>query len=144
MTEEARSIWRGIGISLGVNLIIFLALVVIVCWAMGGRAAWGQSTVAVDLTRASLTWSWEQGEGGAVTAFRMKCGATTGSYTVAVTVSDPAARSMPLASVVTSPGKYFCAVSALNSFGESANSGEVSFDCGVSPVSPSLLQIRAN
>ena len=105
--------------------------------------AQAQTTIAVDITRAKFTWTWTQGSGGAVAAFRMKCGATAGNYTLLVSIPDPAARSLALSDVVTSPGKYFCTISAANAFGESPNSNEVSFDAGIAPAAPAGLSIQA-
>ena len=115
-------------------------LVACLLWA---APAWAQSTIAVDITRARLSWEWTPGTGGLVEAFRMQCGPTAGVYTLLVSVPDPAARSLALSAVVTTPGRYFCVVSAMNQFSESANSNEVSFTAGVGPVAPVDLSIQA-
>jgi len=100
--------------------------------------------IAVDLQRAKLSWEWAQGDGGVAESFHIKCGAATGSYTILVAVADPALRIYPLSAVVTSPGRYFCTVSALNQFAESANANEVSFEAGLVPTAPSNLLLQAN
>lgn len=54
-----------------------------------------------------------------------------------------AVRSVALSVVTTVESKYFCVVSAANSYGESDNSNEVSFDAGTVLVNPVSLTIQA-
>lgn len=89
--------------------------------------------VTVDIAKANMSWSWSQGEGGAVEKWLIKCGPTAGSYTSTVQLAVPAARSIPLTQVVSTVGEYFCVVAATNTFGPSANSNEVRFIAGKAP-----------
>ena len=102
-----------------------------------------QAVISVDITKARLSWTWTQGTGGAVSEFRVKCGATAGSYTGTTVLTDPTARSVPVQQVVSGPGNYFCVVTAANQFGESGSSNEVPFAAGNAPAAPSGLQITA-
>ena len=101
------------------------------------------TTLAVNLDRATLSWSWSAGTGGTPDEFRVKCGPSPGNYTITHVVADPAARSVPIKDVIVNSGRYFCAVSAANAFGESALSNEVSFDAGNIPISPTDLKVTA-
>lgn len=101
------------------------------------------TTLAVDIDRATLSWNWSVGTGSPVEEFRVKCGPSTGSYTITHIVADPAARSVPVKDLITNAGTYFCAVSAANAFGESALSNEISFDTGSIPLPPTNLKVSA-
>ena len=111
--------------------------------ALFAQLAYGQTTLAVDLDRAALTWNYTQGTGGAVEEFRMHCGPSTGNYDTMLAIADPAARSVPVRDVVSGRGRYFCAVSAANIAGESAVSNEVFFDAETIPVAPTNLSVTA-
>jgi hypothetical protein len=105
--------------------------------------AYAQATsVAVDITKAKMTWGWDKGTGGDAAGFNVKCGTTSGSYTIVVPLTDPAARSIPVSQVISATGKYFCVITAVNQFGESAPSNEISFDAGTVPVPPAGLTIQ--
>ena len=82
----------------------------------------------------SLSANGVQGTGGIATEFRLKCGAISKTYTFTKIIPDPAARTIPLSQVVTTVGKYFCAVTAANQYGESGASNEVFFDAGRVPA----------
>ena len=97
--------------------------------------------LAVDLNKARFEWNWAQGTGGLASAFSMKCGSESGNYTNSVRVEDVSVTQMPLSSLVASPGEYYCAVSAVNEFGESAVSNEVHFKAGLSPLPPQSNRI---
>jgi hypothetical protein len=115
----------------------------LLCLCLWAAPAHAQTTVVVDITKAKLVWAWAQGNGGPVEKFNIKCGPTTGAYSILVSLPTPAARAIPISTVVTAPGTYFCVVSAANQFGESGNSNQVSFAAGVGPVTPSGLVIQA-
>lgn len=83
--------------------------------------------VAVDLAKAQFRWGWTQGTGGMVDKFLVRCGPTTGTYTIQNAQLDPAARQMAVNLVVTAEGTYFCVVLAANAGGTSGPSPEVSF-----------------
>ena len=102
-----------------------------------------QTTISVDIAKARLSWTWAQGTKGPVAEFRVKCGAAAGTYTTITRLADPAIRSVAVSAVLSGPGTYFCVVSAANSFGESANSNEVTFAAGDVPTAPSGFQIQA-
>ena len=107
--------------------------------------AWAQTTISVDINRATLSWQWTQGTGGPVTEFRVKCGTASGIYTLpvvkVVATLIPPPLSLPVKSAIPGPGTYFCVVTAANQFGESGPSNELPFAAGVVPVGPSNLQI---
>lgn len=110
---------------------------------VGGAApVAAQTTIAVDITKATLAWTWTQGTGGAVEEFRVKCGPSSGTHTT-THLAPPAARSVPVLTVVPAPGVYFCVVTAANQFGESAPTNEVAFNAGTVPLAPTNLEIRA-
>lgn len=103
-----------------------------------------QTTITVDLMQARLVWEWAQGSGGVVEAFKLKCGPTSGTYPTVVSFPNPAARSAPVSGIILKPGTYFCVISAMNIFGESSNSNEVTFNAGTVPIAPTNLRISAN
>lgn len=117
----------------------FLAFVVLMLSSAVVRA---QTTVAVDINNAKLAWDWSQGTGGPPDEFRVKCGSSTGNYS-RVTSVGPTARELSVKAAITGSGNWFCAVSAANQFGESANSNEVNFAAGASPSSPTGLRVSA-
>lgn len=104
--------------------------------------AWAQTTLAVDINRAMLSWEWTPSTGGAVSEFRVKCGTVTGSYSKITILADQAARTMPVKNAIAGAGKWFCVATAANSFGESGPTNEVTFDAGVVPVSPANLSVQ--
>ena len=79
-----------------------------------------QTTIAVDINKAKLTWQWAQGTGSAADGYNVKCGPTSGAYTKVTIVTPSTAKEVPVLSAITGPGVYFCAVSAFNIFGDSA------------------------
>ena len=108
--------------------------------------AGAQSAVNVDLNTRSFVWT-----PGAVDAthpaplsYNMKCGTTTGVYTIIVAVNPVTGQTtpptqVPLNAVLTSPGVYFCAVTAVNQFGESLPSNEVNLNAGYGSAAPTGL-----
>lgn len=83
--------------------------------------------VVVDLSKAQFRWTWVQGTGGMVEKWIVKCGPTTGAYTLTKDYPDPALRQVPLSSIITTEGTYFCMVLAANAGGSSGPSPEASF-----------------
>mgnify|MGYP001607418286 CR=1 FL=1 len=120
--------------------IFWLFIAIVMCSVEFGLA---QTTISVDIDKATLSWAWTQGIGGAVSEFRMKCGQTTGVYTKVTALADPAARSTPVKTAIAGPGNWFCAVTAANQFGESGLSNEIAFAAGNVPMAPTGLQIIA-
>lgn len=118
-----------------------LTLILLVALAVSASAQ--VTTLAVDIDRATLSWNWSVGTGSPVEEFRIKCGPSTGNYTITHIVADPAARSVPVKDIVGGAGIYFCAVSAANAFGESALSNEISFGTGNIPLPPTNLRVTA-
>ena len=104
--------------------------------------AWAQTTLAVDINRAMLSWEWTPSTGGAVSEFRVKCGTVTGSYSKITILADQAARTMPVKNAIAGAGTWFCVATAANPFGESGPTNEVTFDAGVVPVSPANLSVQ--
>ena len=119
---------------------LILTLCVLALSVVSGVA---QTTISVDIDKATLSWTWTQGTGGSVSEFRMKCGQTTGIYTKVTVLAVPVARSMPVKTAIAGPGNWFCAVTAANQFGESGPSNEIAFAAGNVPIAPTGLQIIA-
>lgn len=106
--------------------------------------AWGQPTVvAVDLSKAKLTWTWAQAGGGPVEKWQVRCGPALDNWPLMVELLDPAARSLPLATIIKSNGSYVCMVRALNSFGTSPDSPTVTFSAGQAPVAATAVKIES-
>lgn len=101
------------------------------------------TSIAVDYTKAKLSWGWTQGTGGMVEEFRVKCGASAGAYTRTKVLTDPAVRSVLIKDVIGTVGRYFCVVTAANATGESGPSNEVAFDAGLVPFAPSAVTVTA-
>lgn len=83
--------------------------------------------IAAPIEKVTLTWPWVQGDGNAAWSFTVKCGSQSGVSPLVVQIPDPTSRSIPLSSVITEPGQYFCTTSASSVGGESANSQEIDF-----------------
>jgi hypothetical protein len=115
----------------------FIAFAVIM--AMSGIAgvmpARSQSQIKASISKSELCWEWNQGEGGIVEAFRVKTGLQSGNYTKVLTVSADV-RCVSIASIIEGHGMNFSVVSAVNSFDESANSEEIAYLAGDSPLKP--------
>ena len=105
-------------------------------------AALAQNVVAVNIQKAKLTWAWSQGTGSATSEFRVKCGASTGVYTVTTPVTFPT-QELAVKSAISGVGPWFCVVVAANQFGESAPSNEVSFLAGDVPGGATNLTVLA-
>lgn len=97
--------------------------------------------IAVDLSKAQFRWTWAQGTGGMVEKWLVKCGPTTGTYTLTKDISDPAARQVAMSQVLTAEGTYFCTVLASNAGGTSGPSPEVSFRAIKVPEKASTLDV---
>ena len=106
-----------------------------------GRVPEVSAQTVVDLNKARMTWTWTQGTGGPVTAFRVKCGATSGSEAILVSIPDPLARSVAVNTVVGT-GKSYCRVHAANAYGESGASNEIFLDAGLVPAVPGSLLVQ--
>ncbi len=120
--------------------IITIQLLIILSVFLAASVAFGQTTIAVDINKARFQWDAPT-TGGTPTEYHVKCGPTTGTYTLPVTKVLVPATTIPVKTVVTSVGKYFCVVSAANSYGESGNTAEISFDAGDVPGVVSNLKI---
>lgn len=103
----------------------------------------GAQIIAIDLNRAQLQWQWVQGTGGLVAEFHVKCGSATGNYTKVTVLVGSAVRATPIKDVITGSGNWFCTVSAVNQYGESANANEVNFAAGATPSSPTSVTVTA-
>lgn len=102
-------------------------------------------TVTVDLDRASLAWDWAKvtPTDSDVESFVTRCGRTAGTFSSTTPISDPAVRSVPIRSIVNGSGRWFCVVAAVNRYGVSGNSNEVSFDAGAAPAVPANVRVQA-
>lgn len=120
-------------------LIALIAILVLpsLCWAQ---------TVTVDLNKAKLAWDWTKGappNDGDPEGFTAKCGRVTGVYSSSTPVTDGAARSVNIRSIVNGTGIWFCVVGAQNRYGASGNSNEVFFDAGAVPAGPTNARVQA-
>lgn len=101
------------------------------------------TVVAVDLAKAKITWTWTQGAGGPAEKWRVFCGPTAGTYPLTVELPDPAARAIPLGSIIQTDGAYVCMVRAVNSFGASPDSPTVALTAGKAPVAAAAVKIES-
>lgn len=83
-----------------------------------------------------IEWDWTQGSGAAIDGFKVKCGRTSGSYSVTTTIADNSIRSYDIYTVVGGRGQWFCTVVSYTSTNESAPATETIF---VLPVPPMIL-----
>ena len=111
--------------------------------AMSAAAARAQTSIAVDINKATLSWDWVIGTGGAADSFTMKCGPDINTLTTLTPIADPTTRAIAVKGVITAIGPWTCAVTASNQFGESAPSNAVSFVAGTAPVGPSNLRLTS-
>lgn len=105
-----------------------------------------QSSLTVDFHKASFTWQWAAAPApneGTPTEFRVKCGATSGVYTITKVVPGASTRTIKVDQVIAAPGSYVCAVFAANQFGESGASNEVTFSAGTTPGPANNFAIQA-
>ena len=103
--------------------------------------AFGQTRIAVDIDKASLTWNAPTA-GGTVQEYKVKCGPATGDYTKTTVIGAPTLTA-PVRSVIAGPGVWFCVVTAANQFGESGPSNEIAFEAGTKPGDPTGLVLTA-
>lgn len=121
---------------------------IVVLLALGlGSPALAQ-TVTLDLNRAVLVWDWTKGatpnvNTGDVERFDVKCGRQSGVYSSTSPVNDPLSRSVKISQILNGSGQWFCVLSAVNRYGASGNSNEVSFDVGAAPASPANVRVQA-
>lgn len=104
---------------------VVAAAALIIGWAGTAQAAY-----------TLIEWDWSQGSGVAIEGFKVKCGRTSGSYTVTTTITDTTARSYDLYTVTNGKGQWYCTVVAYTGSTESSAASEASF---VLPVPPFLL-----
>lgn len=93
-------------------------------------------TLSANAAYTLINWGWSQGSGATITGFKVKCGRSSGSYTLTTIVSDPAARSLNVYTATNGRGQWFCTVSAFNATSESTNGNEVQF---VLPAPPMVI-----
>ena len=93
-------------------------------------------SIAVDITKAKLTWI--HAEITTVTVFGIYCPAGTLVHSV-----QPPLTQAPLADFITVPGQYTCEVTASNDFGESPPSNTVTFRAGNPPGGPTDLLLES-
>jgi hypothetical protein len=105
--------------------------------------AFAQQSIAVDIAKAKLVWTWAQGTGGVPTEFRIKCGTNSGTYTKTTAVTNIVLREVAIATAISGVGTWFCVGTSANEFGESGATAEVSFRAGAVPVSMGTLVIQA-
>lgn len=130
--------------STALRSVLWLAGVGVLVGALAAPAA--AQTVVVDLNKASLAWDWAKGSpphDGDPTGFVAKCGRQAGVYNVQTPINDPTARTAPIRSIVNGQGQWFCVVVAVNRYGPSNDSNQVSFDAGAVPAGPSNVRVQA-
>ena len=104
--------------------------------------------LVVDYTKGTFSWTWTPGTGSPATSFNMKCGAATGVYTVVKsyvnpTPTVPTSMTKPISDLITTPGTYFCNVTAVSQFGlESSPDGEVTFQGDTTPSPATGLTVK--
>jgi hypothetical protein len=118
-----------------IKIVLVSVIVIVTVFAVNASA----QQVIIDWDKAMLTWTWTENPGSVTNGWRMKCGQTSGTYTVITDVADPAARSMS-AKTATGGGAYgvwFCVVVPYNNIspkpGEGKPSNVVSFQGGMTP-----------
>ena len=131
--------WLGLGFTVLLFLGYWLA------FHVAGAAA--QTPPIVNLNTASLSWSAGAIDAAhpAAVSFRVKCGPASGNYSFPVySHTDLGTLSDTLKAVLPSgvSGTTFCVVTAVNQYGESGPSNEVSFQVGQAPNAPTALTIR--
>jgi len=109
----------------------------------GALATAAEPPAPTDLNKTALAWHWTQGSAGAAEYFRVKCGKAAGAHTLVTTLSSPDARSVPLVTVITGSGLWYCVVTAVNTYGESPPSNEIFFDAGAAPSAPTDTHLEA-
>lgn len=93
--------------------------------------SWAQpTTLTADIAKTKISWIWNQGTGGPVEKWLIRCGSSPGNYTLQVSVQDASIRSLPITQVIPAIGTYYCAVAAQNSTSTSGLSPEVTFTAG--------------
>lgn len=101
-------------------------------------------SLTYDIATAQFKWQWTPGTNETGTSFRLYCGATTGVYTIMKDTGNVTSLSLPVSSVLTATGTYFCVVKAFaSSTGlESKPSNEVNFRAVQAPTAPSAFQVQ--
>jgi hypothetical protein len=77
---------------------------------------------------SQIQWTWTIGTGGSVTGFFVKCGHSSGNYSVITTVNDPNARTLSVYTGTNAQrGVWFATVEAFNLSGSSGDGPEITF-----------------
>lgn len=77
------------------------------------------------------SFAWDQvlqntdGSVANITGFIVYCGASSGNYTISYDVNNGAARTTLISNVIPGSGKFYCAMTAYSSLGESGYSNEL-------------------
>jgi hypothetical protein len=97
-----------------------------------------QSIPIVNLTTAKFQWAWTAAPGVTANTFRIKCGTATGVYTLTKDTGDVTTKTYPVASIIVTPGTYFCAGFAADTVAglESVASPEASFQATIPTPQP--------
>ena len=117
------------------TIVLVSVIVIVIVFAANASA----QQIIVDWDKAVLTWTWQENPGSVTNGWRMKCGQTSGTYTVITDVADPAARSMSVKQATGGGtyGTWFCIVVPYNNIspkpGEGKPSNVVSFQGGQTP-----------
>jgi hypothetical protein len=114
---------------------IFLVTIVVLLWT---QLSFAQTITTVDINAGTMSWTWTPAPGDTSTGFRMKCGTTSGNYTI-ITDLPLTSQTVLVKNVIKGSATYFCAVVAFNQFGETPRSNEVNFSAGVVPSGSLVL-----
>jgi fibronectin type 3 domain-containing protein len=79
---------------------------------------------ASDFSRDVIAWSWTQEAGSPADGYHVKCGNTTLARTYTWTVVGPSIVQAYVKNIVPGQGVWYCAVTAYNAGGDSAESAE--------------------
>ena len=124
--------------------VVITAALALSLWASKGEAQ--VVVVPVDISKAQIAWQWAPGTApndSMATGYKVKCGPSAGGpYTNFTSVSGVSNKSAAVRLAAPTPGTWFCAVSAVNAYGESRNSSEITFAVGFPPVAPTNTEVK--
>ena len=120
--------------------ILFIILSFLEYWK--GTSISQPSSLSVDIKKAKLSWTWNQGTSGMADYFQARCIRVGTSEIILGPKTLPAAREQSILSIIQVSAEYICAVKAGNTFGESGYSNEVTFNAGDIPNTPTDLEIK--
>jgi hypothetical protein len=125
-------------------LLLPILLALFLLWQQSVSIA--QTVLTIDIKKGVWQWGWTPAPSGeTATSFRVYCGTNAGGpYPLVKDTGNVTVFTLPISSLITSPGTYFCRVkSYASSTGlESDPSNEVTFLAAFSPTAPSSFVIQ--